>query len=194
MRLSSPVLLMISMAFAMPAFATVAVSSPSNNSTVGSSVAVVASSTTACSLGVASSGVYVDNVLKYVVASNVVNTTISLSPGKHWVVVQEWDYCGQASNAPLSVTVATTAGISVTSPANGSVVTAQVPFVASAASSCPAGVAAMGVYVNNALVYKTAGSTLNAPIALGVGPQYACLLYTSPSPRDGLLSRMPSSA
>ena len=28
-----------------------------------------------------------------------------------------------------------------------------------------------------------------------LGPQlYNCLLYTSPSPRDGLLSRMPSSA
>ena len=26
------------------------------------------------------------------------------------------------------------------------------------------------------------------------GMQYSCLLYTSPSPRDGLLSRMPSSA
>ena len=26
------------------------------------------------------------------------------------------------------------------------------------------------------------------------GDVYACLLYTSPSPRDGLLSRMPSSA
>ena len=26
------------------------------------------------------------------------------------------------------------------------------------------------------------------------GPLGACLLYTSPSPRDGLLSRMPSSA
>ena len=26
------------------------------------------------------------------------------------------------------------------------------------------------------------------------GPDYICLLYTSPSPRDGLLSRMPSSA
>eukprot|EP01016_Furgasonia_blochmanni_P023457 TRINITY_DN2531_c0_g2_i5.p4 TRINITY_DN2531_c0_g2~~TRINITY_DN2531_c0_g2_i5.p4 ORF type:complete len:106 (+),score=3.41 TRINITY_DN2531_c0_g2_i5:2533-2850(+) len=25
-------------------------------------------------------------------------------------------------------------------------------------------------------------------------PMYSCLLYTSPSPRDGLLSRMPSSA
>ena len=27
-----------------------------------------------------------------------------------------------------------------------------------------------------------------------VGPNKGCLLYTSPSPRDGLLSRMPSSA
>ena len=28
----------------------------------------------------------------------------------------------------------------------------------------------------------------------GFLPAYTCLLYTSPSPRDGLLSRMPSSA
>ena len=28
----------------------------------------------------------------------------------------------------------------------------------------------------------------------GVGRSLTCLLYTSPSPRDGLLSRMPSSA
>ena len=27
-----------------------------------------------------------------------------------------------------------------------------------------------------------------------INDPYACLLYTSPSPRDGLLSRMPSSA
>ena len=28
----------------------------------------------------------------------------------------------------------------------------------------------------------------------GISNPYLCLLYTSPSPRDGLLSRMPSSA
>ena len=28
----------------------------------------------------------------------------------------------------------------------------------------------------------------------GLASSYLCLLYTSPSPRDGLLSRMPSSA
>src|SRR5680860_874100 len=43
---------------------------------------------------------------------------------------------------------------------------------------------------------------LRRPTGLAVGlarkepapPPYMCLLYTSPSPRDGLLSRMPSSA
>ena len=30
--------------------------------------------------------------------------------------------------------------------------------------------------------------------ALGGSQNISCLLYTSPSPRDGLLSRMPSSA
>ena len=39
----------------------------------------------------------------------------------------------------------------------------------------------------------TWGNFLTANAALFQGT-YACLLYTSPSPRDGLLSRMPSSA
>ena len=31
-------------------------------------------------------------------------------------------------------------------------------------------------------------------LSILIPEQYGCLLYTSPSPRDGLLSRMPSSA
>ena len=46
------------------------------------------------------------------------------------------------------------------------------------------------------------GAPMKAPLASLIGGVevewfdhvYACLLYTSPSPRDGLLSRMPSSA
>ena len=42
---------------------------------------------------------------------------------------------------------------------------------------------------------KTDGKTFGVPFMWGPNPLlYDCLLYTSPSPRDGLLSRMPSSA
>ena len=40
---------------------------------------------------------------------------------------------------------------------------------------------------------QTAENAVNADLKAGVD-MYGCLLYTSPSPRDGLLSRMPSSA
>ena len=42
------------------------------------------------------------------------------------------------------------------------------------------------------IVLKDAKDTLSR--AVDAGWEKACLLYTSPSPRDGLLSRMPSSA
>ena len=43
---------------------------------------------------------------------------------------------------------------------------------------------------------RRAIARMSLPDALGQGPKqlWSCLLYTSPSPRDGLLSRMPSSA
>ena len=49
-------------------------------------------------------------------------------------------------------------------------------------------------------IYETEQNTTVYEIALPrqlseqESDEYACLLYTSPSPRDGLLSRMPSSA
>ena len=47
------------------------------------------------------------------------------------------------------------------------------------------------------LANNTATAKVDSAIrvfASAVGPLSHCLLYTSPSPRDGLLSRMPSSA
>ena len=38
------------------------------------------------------------------------------------------------------------------------------------------------------------GDPLAIPVPKDPGGGYTCLLYTSPSPRDGLLPRMPSSA
>ena len=38
------------------------------------------------------------------------------------------------------------------------------------------------------------GDTVKVGVKITEGNKESCLLYTSPSPRDGLLSRMPSSA
>ena len=43
-------------------------------------------------------------------------------------------------------------------------------------------------------VHSSTGDWVGFQILFGAGRGMGCLLYTSPSPRDGLLSRMPSSA
>ena len=48
--------------------------------------------------------------------------------------------------------------------------------------------------IYNALMVDVTLEAVAKTITLEVAQHLGCLLYTSPSPRDGLLSRMPSSA
>jgi len=164
---------MILVAFAAPALANVTVSSPANAETVSSPVHYVATATTStCSKGVASIGVYVNNQLIVVQNGASLNTPVSLAPGKFNTVVEEWDYCGGATFTPLTITVTNQSGIFLTSPANNSVVSSPANYVATAStSSCAKGVASMGVYVNNKLTTVQNGAKLNAQITLGAGAQ-----------------------
>ena len=51
------------------------------------------------------------------------------------------------------------------------------------------------ITARGALIYKSGGTNPAITVLdFGSNKSSACLLYTSPSPRDGLLSRMPSSA
>ena len=50
------------------------------------------------------------------------------------------------------------------------------------------------VNMRKALYYLERRIVMSLPLAHRVSLLPGCLLYTSPSPRDGLLSRMPSSA
>ncbi|HVN22172.1 MAG TPA: hypothetical protein VMU05_25525 [Dongiaceae bacterium] len=82
------------------------VTSPANNSTVGSSVNYVATSTSSCSKGVASMGIYTaPNQLAYVTNGASLNTTLNLSAGTYNTTVEEWDYCGGAATKPITITV-----------------------------------------------------------------------------------------
>ncbi len=62
------------------------------------------------------------------------------------------------------------ASVTVSSPANGSTVASPAMYRATAtAPSCSLGVAAVGIYVDNARVYLVNGSSLNTPLTLNPG-------------------------
>jgi hypothetical protein len=82
------------------------VTSPANNSGVGSPVKFTATASTSCSKGISSMGIYTaPGVLAYVVNGASLNYNLSLSAGKYNTVVQEWDGCGGASTTPITITV-----------------------------------------------------------------------------------------
>src|SRR5579872_32552 len=82
------------------------VSSPANNSNVTSPVNFTATASTTCSKGVSSMGIYTaPGVLAYVVNGASMNYNLPLSAGKYNTVVEEWDGCGGAATAPVTITV-----------------------------------------------------------------------------------------
>ena len=93
--------------FALPAFASVTVSSPGGGTTSASPVHFVATgSSPACSKGVASMGIYTAPYqLAYTVGGSKIDTYLSLSSGTYNTVVQQWDNCGWSSTTPVTITV-----------------------------------------------------------------------------------------
>ncbi len=164
-----PIYLLI--AVAIPSFAGVTVSSPASGATLGSPVHYMATATTTtCSKGVASMGIYVDNQLKYVVNGTSLNTSMAFSPGSYNTVVEEWDYCGGATYTPIAINVTSQSGVFVTSPAINATVGSPVSYVATATTTtCSKGVASMGIYVNNQLKYVVNGASLNTSLTFTPG-------------------------
>ena len=167
-------LVCVLLSFAAPAFATVTVSSPKSGATVTSPVSFVATATTTtCSKGVSTMGIYVNNKLTYVVNGTKMNTTLSLAAGSYSTTVEEWDHCGGASYTKVPITVSgggsSKSAVTVTAPAANSTVTSPVSYAATATSTCAKGVASMGIYVNNKLIYVVDAATLNTSISLAAG-------------------------
>ena len=171
MRKHAPLWVISALFASISAFAGVTVSSPGNGSTVGTSIHFVADSSTSCSKGVASMGIYPSaNWLVYVGNGNHMDTTINLNAGTYNVVVEEWDYCGGATTATVKINVQQNAGVHVTSPANNATVNGAVNFVATATTTCSKGIASMGIYTgSNQLAYVVQGASLNHSLSLSPG-------------------------
>jgi phosphatidylinositol-3-phosphatase len=145
-------------------FNAVTVSNPMPNATVASPVHIQAS--TSDSSAVTAMQIYVDDVLKYQVAGNVVNTHLLLALGQHLIVVQSWDAGGGIHKRGVDVTVQAEAVV-VTSPAPNAVVGPSVSVSASGNGQSP--VTKMQLYVDGVPGYVSSGSTLNTSTLLRTG-------------------------
>jgi hypothetical protein len=164
---------------AASAFAGVSISSPSNGSTVGSSVNFVAASSTSCSKGVASMGIYpAPYQLAYTAGGSHLNTSLNFNPGTYNVVVEAWDNCGGATSSAVTIYVKSGQnGVYLTSPANNSTVSSPATFRATATTTCSRGVASMGVYTGtNQLAYVGNGASLNTNLGLSPGTYNATVV------------------
>ncbi len=116
-------------------------------------------------------GIYTaPNVLVYFTQGAKLNALLNLNSGVYNTVVEEWDNCGGASVAPVTITVGGSAQVMVSAPHSNATVSPLVQYVASASSSCPKGVAAMGIYTApGVLAYATQGDRLNTLLTLSPG-------------------------
>src|SRR5579863_434514 len=102
----SPWVSLFSLLASVPVFGTVKVTTPTPGSKVTSPVQYVATATSStCSKGVASMGIYVNNKKIYVVKGASLNTSITLATGSQHTVVEEWDKCSGASTQTINLTV-----------------------------------------------------------------------------------------
>jgi len=145
--------------------ASVIVSSPSPGASVGSPAHVVAGGSSPA--GAAAMQIYADDQLVYNINGSSIDTMLPLSVGGHNLVIKMWDNNGGATSKALSITVTSSAGVTVSSPTPESSADSPVHVVASGSS--PAGVAAMQIYADDQLVYDVNGSTMDTMLPLSTG-------------------------
>jgi hypothetical protein len=120
--------------------------------------------------------IYVDDSSAYTIHAASLDTSLTLSPGTHNVVIQAWDATGAVFKSSLPLTITGSAGcspvnvgVTVCSPASGSTSTSPLHVVASA-KSASAPITAMRIYVDNISQFLTSSNSLDTSLALSPGP------------------------
>ena len=145
-------------------FDTVNIATPFPNAAVASPVHIQA--TTSSSSPVNAMQIYVDNTLKYQVSGAAVNTTMPISTGQHYIVVQSWDASGGIHKRGITVNVQSQAVV-VTNPAPQSLVGTPLQVGAIGGGQTP--VTKMQLYVDGNSQYLASGNTLQASVSLSSG-------------------------
>jgi hypothetical protein len=134
----------------------VSISTPSNNSNVGSPMNLQASATPSSGQKISGWWVYVDSVGKYSAGSvNSINANLTLSPGWHTIVVRAWDTSDTYADQTISVNATTSkTTVTVSSPAPGSNVSSPIALHASATPISGKTIVGWWVYLDSKGVYN----------------------------------------
>jgi hypothetical protein len=154
----------------------VTVSSPSNGATTSSPVHFVGSADGG-GFPATAIRIYVDNQSVYNTNSASLDTLVPMAAGNHFVVVQAWNSTGQVFKNSMNITVSGTttpgaAGVSVSSPADGSNVGSPVQFAASATPNSGRVIMAMRLYVDSNSAYAVNASSLSTSLGLANGGHF----------------------
>jgi acid phosphatase len=125
--------------------------------------------------------IYVDNQLVYNTSAASIYTTVNLTAGNHYVVVQAWNSQGTVYKTPVNVSAsgtapaptgctATTTGVTVCSPTAGSTNATSVHVTAAAMASN--GIIATAIYDNNNLKWKQNVSKVDTYLTMASGSHY----------------------
>ena len=149
----------------------VTVTSPMNNSSVGSPVLVQASASPSPGHTISGWVIYVDSVNVYQTgAVTSINTNINMAAGKHTVIVRAWDTSGAYGDQTLNITVNTSKPtVTVSTPTNNSTVSSPTKLKASATPSSGQKICGWWVYVDGMGVYS-AGSVNSINTNLSMAP------------------------
>ncbi len=145
-------------------FNTVNIATPFPNAVVASPVPIQAATNNRSP--VTAVQIYVDNALQYQVRGNAVNTSLPMTSGQHFVVVQSWDAAGGIHKRGIYVNVQAQAVV-VTNPAPKAVVGSQVEVGAIGRGQNK--VSKMQLYVDGDSQFQSSGNILNTSISLSAG-------------------------
>ena len=125
------------------------VTSPQSGWSVNSPIYYAASARSpGCVKGIAAMRIYAaPHLAVFSIDAPQFETFVNLKPGTYNTVVQAWDNCGGVTKAAVKVTVAASGGVTVYSPANHTVATSPMRFIAGASSpGCAGGISAIHLY------------------------------------------------
>lgn len=127
------------------------ITTPANGATVSSPIHVVANETSGTATDMQ---IYLDGTLVFDQANvTSIDTTVAAGAGSHQVAVKAWYADGTNQLTTVDVTVASTAPVTISQPADGSSITSEVHVVASENTTRAA--TSMQIYLDSTLVNTT---------------------------------------